>query len=331
MPISGNAFKMERVLIIKTGYSEFLYGEDHGSQVSLGDVFRTTVLLPRYASRGDHVTWVTDPYAAPLLEGNPQIAELVRISSPRALELLGESFDTVLNLEKNRGMCLFARAIDAWKKQGFRIDAQTGRVKAYDRAAEVLAVSHDEVLKKENHLRFQELLFRIVGEEWKGEEYSLGYKPGTREQYDIALNMLVGKKWPNKSWQTGKWDTLEQRLKAEGFAVTRQDKQDSAVLSDLRAYIDWINSARAMVTSDSLGMHLAIALRKQVYGLFAPTPSEEVDFYGRGEAILPHPKLDCVPCLGDKCERGDGNCIDKIEVDFVVDKVRGYFESSKGR
>ncbi|MBS3083573.1 glycosyltransferase family 9 protein [Candidatus Pacearchaeota archaeon] len=320
---------MEKVLIIKTGYSEFLYGDAQTENVSLGDVFRTTVLLPRYAARGDQVTWLTDSHAMPLLEGNPHIAEIVKLNSLRALELLGETFDTVVNLEKNRGICLFAREIDAWKKQGFRIDAQTGQVKAYDRAAEVLAVSHDTALKKTNKLRFQDLLFRLIGEEWKGEEYSLGYRPISQEQYDVALNTLVGKKWPNKSWSPTRWDTLEQRLKSEGFRVTRQDRQDPLVLTDLHKYIDWVNSSRAMVSSDSLGMHLAIALGKQVYGLFAPTPSEEVDFYGRGNAILPYPKLDCVPCLGDKCESREGNCIDKIEVDHVYKEIIDYFKTSR--
>ena len=79
---------MEKVLIIKTGYSEFLYGGAGVENVSLGDVFRTTVLLPRYAERGDEVTWLTDSNALPLLEGNPHISELVRINSLGALELL---------------------------------------------------------------------------------------------------------------------------------------------------------------------------------------------------------------------------------------------------
>ena len=315
---------MEKVLLIKTGYSEFLYGGDQGQNVSLGDIFRTTVLLPHYAARGDRVTWLTDAYAFPLLEGNPHIAELIGINSPATLELLGREFDTVVNLEKNRGVCLLTKAIDAWKKQGFRIDARTGEVRAYDRAAEVLTVSHDFELKKSNQRRFQDLLFRVIGEEWKGEEYSLGYKPASEVTYDVGFNTLVGKKWPNKSWPTEKWDDLERRLTQEGLKVTRQDRQDKSVLTDLRKYMDWVNSSRVVVSSDSLGMHLAIAMGKRVYGLFAPTPSAEVDFYGRGEAILPYPKLDCVPCLGDKCEAGNGNCIDKIEVDHVARKVIGY-------
>ncbi len=318
---------MEKVLIIKTGYSEFLYGGAGVENVSLGDVFRTTVLLPRYAERGDEVTWLTDSNALPLLEGNPHISELVRINSLGALELLGRGFDTVVNLEKNRGVCLLARSIDAWKKQGFRIDAESGQVKAYDRGAEVLAVSHNAALKRANGKRFQELLFGLIGEEWRGEEYSLGHIPQTTVTHDVALNTLVGKKWPNKSWPKERWDDLEKRLSGEGFTVTRQDRQDSRVLSDLRAYVDWINSARAMVTSDSLGMHLAIALRKQVFGLFAPTPSCEVHFYERGEAITPYPKLDCVPCLGDRCESGNGNCIDKIGVDSVFQKVVAYLKA----
>jgi hypothetical protein len=66
--------KVRTVLIIKLGYCETLVQED-GFVPSLGDVFRHTVLLHHYADY--QVTWLTSSSAAPLLENNPHIHELL--------------------------------------------------------------------------------------------------------------------------------------------------------------------------------------------------------------------------------------------------------------
>ncbi len=61
---------MEKVLIVKLGYSETLDPEI--SRVSsLGDVLRTTVILHHF--QDSHITWLVDEKALPLLEGNPFI------------------------------------------------------------------------------------------------------------------------------------------------------------------------------------------------------------------------------------------------------------------
>ncbi len=55
---------MAKILIIKLGYSETIDIEISRS-TSLGDVLRTSVIL--YPFAGDHVTWLVDEAAYPLL------------------------------------------------------------------------------------------------------------------------------------------------------------------------------------------------------------------------------------------------------------------------
>ena len=45
-------------------------------------------------------------------------------------------------------------------------------------------------------------------------------------------------------------------------------------LDDLHGYMDWINTCRVLITNDSLGLYLGIALGKKVIALFGPTPSD---------------------------------------------------------
>jgi len=310
--------KKEKVLIIKTGYSEVLDKEEDSRKVSLGDVLRTTTLLNYY--KNHDVTWLTDVYALPLLERNPLINRLLTLDFWSSIQLQSEEFDTIVNLEKNRKICEFVRRLDAWKKYGFRFDSKNNRIEAYDRAFEILSVGSDTNVKKENDRYLQSLLFETVGAKWDGEEYTLGYKPKTKEKYDVNLNTQVGPKWPTKAWSKKNWAKLEELLEKDGLKVTRQDKQPTEILTNLNNYIDWINSGKLTVTIDSLGLHLGIVLKKKVIGLFGPTPYKEVYFYGRGKAIFPEPIWGCIPCFERKCKR-TRNCMENISVEKVYEET----------
>jgi heptosyltransferase-2 len=317
--------KSNKILIIKTGYSEILDRETCIRKVSLGDVLRTTPILHLY--KGQNVTWLTDLEAFPLLERNPYITRLMAYDFTTRDQLLAEIFDSMINLEKYPPICGLASQINAWKKYGFRLDAHTGKSQAYDRASEVLTVSADPNAKKDNKRTIQELLFEMVGEKWKGEEYILGYKPkkpNQRNKYDVLLNTKIGQKWPAKSWSMQNWDKLETILTTHGFRVTRQDKQSEEVLTNLNTYMNWLDSSKMIVSNDSLGMHLGIALHKKVLGLFGPTPNSEVYFYNRGEAIIPEPIPSCMPCFeGNICKRGK-NCMQDISPEKVYQEILKY-------
>ncbi|MFC1682216.1 radical SAM protein [Nanoarchaeota archaeon] len=312
-----------KVLIIKTGYSEFLDRESNSRKVSLGDVLRTTTLLHLY--KDDHITWVTDEYAFPLLENNKYIHRLLHLDLLTIKQLEMEEFDILINLEKVPGICALSDKIKAWKKHGFRFDSKTGEARAYDKAFEVLTVGSDPELKKENKKTAQELLFEIVGEKWNNEEYILGEDLVANEIYDVGLNTQIGQKWSTKAWPIEKWDKIEELLTKEGFRVGRQDKQGPEVLQNIRGYMNWINSCKLIISNDSLGLHLALALKKKVIGLFGPTPHKEFYFYGQGKAILPESDLDCIPCFEGVCKKGR-NCMQDISIEKVYDEIKDLLQ-----
>jgi heptosyltransferase II len=311
--------KMEKVLIIKTGYSEVLDNNYHSRKTSYGDILRTTPILHLY--KNDDVTWMTDELAFPLLEGITYIKRLIPLDFTTAMDLLDEDFDTVINLEKSKDICKLASKIEAWKKYGFRFDKKTGQPQAYDRALDVLTVSSNHEAKKENQKYVQELLFEMVGAKWNREGYLIGYKPKSDIQFDIALNTLIGDKWPTKAWPMENWDDLENVLEKEGFSVSRQDKQGDDIKKDMKGYIDWINSSRYLVSNDSLGMHIGIALGKKVIGLFGPTSDKEVYFYENGKALLPEPVPPCMPCFSPKCDNAE-ICIKGITPERILNEIK---------
>ena len=309
--------KKRKTLIIKPGYSEFLDSESTSGKVSLGDVLRSTVILHNF--KDHNITWLTDKTAGPLLEGNPYIDRLLYINPLNLVLLQEEIFDYVINLEKISGLCALTNKIDAWHKYGFRLDKISGKAEAFNDAFEVLAVSSDKTKKRTNQRLYQELIFELVGKEWINEEYVLGFDPSSSLKYDVCLNTEVGSKWPNKKWPTEKWSELESLLKNKGLKVSRQDQQDKEILTSLCAYMNWINSGKTIISNDSLGMHLGIAMKKNVIGLFGPTPSREVCFYNRGQAITPEHNYNCMPCFESRCDKYDHSCIDLISPKQVLE------------
>lgn len=302
---------MSKVLIIKLGYSETI-DAGIGKVTSLGDVLRTTVILYPFAH--DHVTWLVDEQAYPLLEGNPLIQRILPYELTSVLQLQRERFDTVINLEKVPGVCSLADSISAWRRYGFRFDEVHGVAEAYDGCEKVVSMCKDGDLKRANHGSVQEALLKIIGVDWQGQEYILGYQPQNMEVHDVGLNWVVGSKWPNKAWPPEKWQELKQLLDGR-YCTSMQQGMD-----DLHSYIDWINSCRLIVTNDSLGLHIALALKKKVVVLYGPTNTNETYLYGRGEALCSEAPCSYMPCLQTVCCQ-EISCMEYISASAVMNSV----------
>lgn len=301
-----------KVLIVKLGITETIDGEIILDNISLGDIFRTTAVLHLF--KDDHVTWLTSKGGVPLLEGNPYIDKILVYDLTSVLQLQSEHFDVLINLEKVPGVCAFADKVTAWSRYGFRFNVQTGTADAYEGAFEVLANSDDPELRRRMKKNWIEVLYEMIGAKWNEESYVLGYKPKTEEMHDIGFNFKVGRRWPNKTWPEEKWDELE-RLIGDKYSVSRQQ-----ALDNIQGYMDWINSCRLIVTSDSLGLHLAIALKKKIIALFGPTSEKEVYLFNLGVALRPPADLDCMPCFSSSCVH-PGECVETITAERVYENI----------
>ncbi len=306
----------KRILIIKLGYCETLVNEE-GFTPSLGDVFRHTVLLHKYAC--DRVTWLTTESAVPLLRNNPYIAELLTYNEQTVAQLLEREFDEVVCIEKLRTICELADSIKAKIHLGF---GWTGRQFRIHPLAQSVA---DIAGGKDHFLPIQALLYQMVGEYWRGESYILGYKPRYHPPYDVGLNYRVGSKWPTKAWPISHWLKLERFLQQRHLTVSWQEGQ-----SDLEHYIDWINAGRLIVTCDSLGMHLGLALNKQIVALFGPSPACGIYMYGRGEIIKACGACHEAPCMKEFCKKGN-ICMTDITPETVLKVALHLLDGSQAK
>jgi heptosyltransferase-2 len=303
---------IKRVLIIKPGYSETL-DPDSSGVVSLGDILRTTVILHLFPPDRYHVTWVTDQKGLSLLKGNRFIHRLLAINPFTPHLLLSEWFDFVINFEKELGICAVADRIPAWRRYGFRLDPTQHTAVAYDNADEALSYVNDPMAKRSKAKSWSQILYEMLGHRHQGENYVLSYQPRTKVTADIGLNHLIGSKFPLKRWPEPQWQVLHDRL-SKRYSVSWQQGTN-----DIEDYIEWIASCRLLVTNDSLGLHIALALGKRVVALFGPTLSSEVD----GEHLIkltPSVDWECIPCLEARCIR-DMPCMTAISVDTVESAI----------
>jgi len=307
-----NETRHKKILLIKTGYSETFLRKEKCAP-SLGDIFRTTVVL--HILKQDEVTWLTDEAAIPLLQGNPHIARVLPYNEASRAALLQESFDKIINLEKVPEICAFSDRINAWSHFGFRLNTATGEVDAYDESYYAVAIATREDLKRLNSKPWAVLLYSMLGAVWQGESYTMGYEPTTEERFDIGFNTHVGKDLPVKAWPMAHWKKLEQSLQ-DTYTISRQQH-----LHNLHGYMDWINQCRVLITNDSLGLYLGIAMGKQVVGLFGPTSATEQSPHEDLHILAPPLNRDCMPCSQPTCSFGDP-CIAHIAPDSVEATVR---------
>lgn len=305
-----------KILVIKLGYSETL-DPKIGVVPSLGDVVRTTAILPALKERfpDSQITWLVAHEAKFFLQDSSYVDRVLEWDSFVPFQLMREKFDVLINLEKIPGICGLADMIEAWTKYGFRFDTETGRYEGYERGLEFmsyLAGKGDSA----KALCWQQAMIEMLGVPWRGQEYALGYQPDVPLRFDVGFNYKVGSKWPAKAMSIGKWKELEALLHQEGLTVSWQEGFDN-----LQVYMDWVASNRVIVSCDSLGIHLALAQRRRIVGLFGPTDEREVYLYGRGRIVRPRGHCELSPCMDWKCHPRN-SCMEDIALDDIMQAVR---------
>lgn len=304
----------KKILIIKTGFSEFL---DLGlsTTVSLGDVLICTSLLHLY--KKDDVLWLTDTKAKGLLQNNPFIRELLLFGSSSLKRIAQENFDVLINLEKDMGLCILVNQIQAKKKYGFYYDEHLHTIATRKRSTTYLLAGQET--HKGIHKNALEILYETVGEQWNGQSLVLKSTSHKKPIFDIGFNYDVGPKWPTKAWPLEHWKELEKIL-GNTYKISWQQGH-----KNLSKYITWINSCRLLVTSDSLGQAIGQALGKKVITLYGPTNYLRMHNVPGVHVMASTLKCPFMPCYLPVCQF-DKFCMDYISPEKVAGAVRGHLK-----
>jgi heptosyltransferase-2 len=317
-PIEG------RILIIKLG--------------AIGDVLRTTPLLRplRKAFPNGEITWLTQ---TPDMVSHQWVNQILPVSCESVEWLKYQSFDWLINLDKDKLAITLAKNISADKKSGFTMDSYGkctpfGSKPAKDKW---LTGLWDDV-NKANTRHYMEEIFDICGYQFQGEEYILEDDLSIPVQWDInkskkviGLNTGCGGRWTSRLWPEKHWITLAQKLKAQDLEVILlggpdEDERNRSIVQksgakypghfDLKTFINLVHQTDLVVTAVTMATHIAIGLKRKLILFNNIFNKNEFYLYDRGTILKPEQECDCF--FSPRCEN---NCMDSLKPDMVFQNV----------
>jgi heptosyltransferase-2 len=298
---------MENTLIIKTN--------------ATGDVLRTTVLL--HVLPGN-IFWITAAYNIPLFPENFPNLKLIPVENI-PVEIFNLTFDTIINLEEDVQLAKLLTSIRTTKTIGVcwkneRMDYSPDSAEWFDMSLiSKLPANVADDLKRSNNYSYQEILYRMMGLQFKGEEYII-YRNGNLTKGDqivVGIEQRVGRTWPNKSWNG--YNEVIKRLTRNNYDVKILTHRP-----ELRQYMEDISMCSVILCGDTLAMHIAIAYRIPSIVIFNCTSPAEIYDYGTVRKIIS-------PLLFNafyKRERID-DVINSVPVDEVYDQITKEVHHSK--
>lgn len=316
-----------------------------------GDVLLTTALARALrAARPDaHIGWLTSGYAAPLLEGNPDLDAMLAVAGP-----LGGAHP----LAAARALARLPRWREAHPGAVVLVGHRSAAIRALLRAAglrRIVAWDRDAVFDPGAHrLALQAALLRAAGvtefdaatlrprlelslEERRAGER--GWAGGMGTRWAIAPGGAANP-WsamPNRRWPAERFLALAREAAGGTAACTGiavrwlGGPADRALLASLggtpqacmRETAAIVATADLVIGNDSLPLVLAHALGRPALGLYGPTPGAAI--HAPGEPYL-QGETHCSPCY-DPRDGGRGiayhcpraRCMEQITVGAVLD------------
>lgn len=128
------------------------------------------------------------------------------------------------------------------------------------------------------------------------------------QRHDMAIMLLGG---PREK------DLHEELMGSAGGQAGRR-VFDSGTDNPLMEFFALVEGCDAIASSDSLAMHVAIALQVPVVVWFGPTCHQEVDLYGRGEKLVTD--FPCSPCYLKTCPK-PVFCLSELSPKDVLDAL----------
>jgi len=319
----------------------------------MGDVLMTTALLPAISRKYPVHTihWITRRNAVPVLENNPYLFKIWEWNDESRMILESMEFDTVFNADKSRNACAFTDRLTAEEKRGFGLN-KNGVIIPLNKGAEYnFRMGIDDQLKfRENKrtgldilsetwdLDYQQdaYVFELTDEEksaCRSQKETLGIPD---QSFVVGLNTGCSNLYPHKKMTIEQHIALIEQIKALPDTVIlllggKEDTERNKTIKEqtgasvietpteegLRRGFVYENLCDCVVTGDTLGMHMAIALKKQVVVWFGVSCGAEIELYGRGTKIFSDEP--CSPCWRRECDHL--RCIQNLDLDKIFDAV----------
>lgn len=328
---------------------------------AMGDVLMTTVQLPAIKRKFPESTiyWVTLRNAAPLLLNN-QYLDKVFVYNAESISILQEmEFDYILNVDKSQSSCALLNSINSRHKLGFGLNADGKIIPVNEGAYYNYNLGMDDHLKfKVNSRTGQDYLAETFDLDYMRDEYVFNFTEEERSfiadykkssgirnsDFVIGFNTGCSELYPNKKMTIEQHVYLIEKLieKNVGKIILLGGPEDTERNDQIYSQFEGriINTpttlgvrkgacfeylADIIITGDSFGMHLGIALKKYLIVWFGVSCWSEIDLYDRGVKLYQQ-DLFCSPCWKKVCPY-NLECIQMIELDRIVNETENYYKT----
>ena len=306
---------------------------------AIGDVIRTTPLLHKIKQEYPNhiITWLT---YSPDIVPSSFVDNVFPFNLESIIVLQNSKFSLLINLDKDLQACSLASSISAEKKAGFIIE-NNKPVPANSLAKDKYLTGLFDDVNKANKKNYLEEIFEICGWNFKGEEYILDFNDEyvwdiqSEGKSIVGLNTGCGDRWRSRLWKDEYWLDLISRLQAGGYFPLllggAQEHEKNKSLSEksgayypgnfsLKQFISLMNRCDSVVTAVTMGLHIAIGLKKNVVlmnNIFNPN---EFELYNRGEIISPDKECKCF--FSPNCKNDDYFCLEYLKPDKIFEAVK---------
>lgn len=319
-----------------------------------GAVLMTTALLHAIKQKYPdcYLIWVTREEAKPLLENNHLIDRVLSWNDENRMFLSQIEFDIVYSLDKSCYTSAFVNSLNAKKKLGFGLSPQGTLIPLNKGAHYNYILGLNDTLKfHKNRLTGLEILHKTIELPYQGGRYILILRQDEIEyrnkwakevglsQDDIVIGFNTGcsKLFPNKKLSIEQHVKLIEMLYSYNSNAKiillggREDTERNIQIHELcgnrpintptteglRRGIIYIDLADIIVSGDSLGMHIAIALNKYIIAWFGLSCAQEINLFNRGEKIVSN--VPCAPCWKRSCD--ELKCLHEISLQKIYNSI----------
>ncbi|MEK6872566.1 MAG: glycosyltransferase [Nanoarchaeota archaeon] len=211
------------------------------------------------------------------------------------------------------------------------IDSELGKISKNDYLKRTCKKTHrqlmSEVVEIKNWKKYEPFLRLSNYQIKKAEEFKKRYNIGN----EIVLGLVLGgaDRWPkslpidlsakliDKIYKKFKCKIIlfggsnEVERNKEIMSLSNSPVIDAGTGNDLIDFPALISVCNYVIATDSLGLHIALALKKKNICLIGPTPKNEKETFGHGKIILA--KSDCSECMQKDCKS-----MEKISLEEVI-------------
>jgi heptosyltransferase-2 len=318
----------ENILIIKLG--------------AAGDVLRTTPLLHRI--KRDHpkarIWWLTQ---SPDLVPKSHVDRILPWNSESLRTIDALQFALLINLDKDKHACALVAKTSATKKQGFTLGKFGESLPFNAQARDKFITGIFDDVSIANHKSYPEELFEICDYTFNGEEYILDHPIEAEfptldtSRPIVGMNTGAGARWTSRLWSIDQWAELAKRIEGAGYSVLLLGGPDEDIRNreirtqtdgraqylgyfDLKRFIALMDKCEVVVTGVTMGLHIAIALKKRIVMMNNIFNRYEFgDLYGLGEIVEPAKACKCY--FRGTCINPEYFCLDHLSVERMFEAV----------